>query len=81
LDFLHIVSKEEDAYERGYNIGTQGKALVKANLQAYMRRFQHFGLGRQTVLRMAAKFRPTIEKYDEEMLQEMRSRSIHRSRV
>ena len=36
-----------------------------------MERFRHYGLSRQSVLTMARKFKPLIEKHDEEMFQEI----------
>ncbi len=69
---MHVVSKEKDAYERGYVLGTQIKQLVERNLEVYMNRFRYYGLSRQRVLTIARKFRPFIEKHDEEMLQEIR---------
>jgi isopenicillin-N N-acyltransferase-like protein len=71
LGFLHCVSIEEDAYQRGYALGGQIKPLVKKNLDVYMKRFQHYGLSRQVVLRTATKFKAIFERHDPEMLQEM----------
>lgn len=72
MKLLHVVSKEEDAYERGHALGTQVKQLVKTNLEIYMKRFLHYGLSRQTVFTTARKFKPIIEKHDQEMFQEIK---------
>jgi len=72
LSLMHVVSKEEDAYDRGYALGTKVKALVDTNIEVYMKRFLYYGLKRQTVLSLARKFRPLIQKHDEEMLLEMK---------
>jgi len=37
-----------------------------------MRSFLHYGLSRQSVLRIARKFQPLIEKHDEDMLLEIK---------
>jgi isopenicillin-N N-acyltransferase-like protein len=68
---MHVVSEEEDAYDRGYALGTRVKSLVDRNLEVYIKRFRYYGLSRQTVLALARKFKPFIQKHDEEMLREI----------
>lgn len=68
----HVVTAQRDAYERGYALGTYVRKKVHANLEIYMKRFDHYGLTRHAVLTIAKKFRPVIEKYDDDMFQEIR---------
>ena len=72
MAFLHVVSREKDPYDRGFALGTQIKDLVKSNLHVYMKSFLHYGLSRSSVIRIARGFKPIFEKYDQNMLYEMK---------
>ncbi len=51
------------------------KKLVDRNLEIYMKRFHYDGLTRHAILTLARKIKPFIEKYDEDMFQEIKGLS------
>jgi len=68
-----IVSVKGNSYARGQEHGSQAKTGIGKNLDTYLRLFEHYSnLDWKQVMQEAERFIPMIEKYDQEIMEEIR---------
>jgi len=68
-----VISVEGDAYERGYQYGSQCEKLIEEALGIYRRIFKaESNLDWESALELARKFTSFIEEYDPSSMEEMR---------
>jgi isopenicillin-N N-acyltransferase-like protein len=71
--FLPVITLRGGPYERGYQHGERARDQVGVAVDTYLRAFQRdAGLDREQVRRAAAQFIPGIERFDPELLTELR---------
>jgi isopenicillin-N N-acyltransferase-like protein len=62
-----------DAYSRGLQLGSKAKELIAENVRYYLYLWSTYsGMDSDAVIRLAKKFIPHIEKYDTDLLEEMK---------
>ena len=70
---FRLISVGGDSYECGYQHGSQAKSLVRENVDLYLRLWKTSkGLDRRLVLGKTREFIPVIERYDPDILEELR---------
>jgi len=70
---IPIISVKGDSYSRGFELGRAAKDMILRNVQYYFYLWSTYsGMEKSRVNELASKFAPIIEKYDSEILQEMR---------
>jgi isopenicillin-N N-acyltransferase-like protein len=67
-----VVKVEGTAYERGELLGRQAKEMIKGNLSYYMNIWNTMHITPERVVSEANRFLPIIEKYDKDILEEMK---------
>jgi len=68
-----IIYVEGDAYERGYQYGSQCRKLIEESVNVYRKIFEvDSNMDWEAALRLARKFTAPIEKYDPPSIEEMR---------
>jgi predicted choloylglycine hydrolase len=68
-----LVEVQGTPYECGYQYGQAVGELIRNNIKVYLRIFQfHADLDRDAALQKAERYLPEIERYDANLLQEMR---------
>lgn len=71
--FFRVITLGGGPYERGYQHGKKARDQVGVAVETYLRAFQRdAGLDRDAVRRAAARFIPGIERFDAELLAELR---------
>lgn len=67
-----IISVRGDAYNRGYQHGSQAGELIRKNVEYYLHLWETYSdMDRDYVLELAGKFVHPIEKYDGQILREL----------
>ena len=70
---IPIISISGKPYDLGLQHGTQAKAAISNNVQFYLAHWKYFaGVNREQVLQDAKKFIPYIEKFDPELIEELK---------
>ena len=68
-----VIEVQGTPYECGYQYGQAAAELIRNNIEAYLRIFQfHADLDRDLALQKAERFLPEIERYNADLLEEMR---------
>jgi isopenicillin-N N-acyltransferase-like protein len=67
-----IVKVTGTAYERGEQLGKQAKEMIKGNVSYYMNIWSAMHIPPERVVSEANKFLPIIERYDKDILEEMK---------
>lgn len=70
---MQVISVRGDHYSRGLEIGERAQKMIRNNVDYYMKLWKTYSdLEKEFVMRQAARFVPEIERYDPEILTEMR---------
>lgn len=68
-----LISVSGDAYTRGHQHGVQASGLIRRNVDYYLDLWRTYSkLERDSVLDQASEFIPAIERYDADIMEEMR---------
>ena len=70
---MRVISVSGDSYSRGLEIGEKAQDMIQSNVDYYVKLWKTYSdLDREWVIRHASKFVPEIERYDPDILTEMR---------
>jgi isopenicillin-N N-acyltransferase-like protein len=70
---IPVISISGKPYDLGLQHGTQAKAAINKNVQFYLAHWEYFGgVNREQVLQDARNFIPYIEKFDPDLIEELK---------